>query len=115
MSTTLNALVAKYLRSGRPAPGTRKEYRTTLRKWASGGGGVPIEELGRTEIREFLDWVVGGPGLKRGRRHPKDIRVGDQVDSWEVLGVEPERRLTLAFGMRAPGSIRAALRKHKRT
>jgi len=57
MPTTLNALVAKYLRSGRPTPGTRKEYRTTLRKWIAWGAGVPIEELGRTEIREFLDWV----------------------------------------------------------
>jgi uncharacterized protein YbjT (DUF2867 family) len=55
-------------------------------------------------LREFLDWLVGGPGLKRGRRHPRDIRVGDQVDSWKVVGVEQERRLTLAFGMRAPGS-----------
>ena len=55
-------------------------------------------------LREFLDWLVGGPGLKRGRRHPKDLRVGDHVDSWEVVGIEPGHRLTLAFGMRAPGS-----------
>ena len=54
--------------------------------------------------REFLDWVVGGRGMHRGRRHPQELRVGDQVDSWEVIGVEPERRLTLAFGMRAPGA-----------
>jgi hypothetical protein len=32
------------------------------------------------------------------------VRVGDKVDSWEVIGVEPERRLTMAFGMRAPGA-----------
>jgi hypothetical protein len=55
-------------------------------------------------LRELLDWLVGGRGLHRGRRDPQDIRVGDQVDSWEVIGVEPERRLTLAFGMRAPGA-----------
>jgi uncharacterized protein YbjT (DUF2867 family) len=55
-------------------------------------------------LREFLDWVVGGPGLKRGRRHPSDLRIGDRVDSWKVVGVEPEQRLTLQFGMRAPGS-----------
>jgi hypothetical protein len=55
-------------------------------------------------LREFLDWVVGGPGLKRGRRHPSEVRVGDRIDSWKVVGVEPEKRLTLAFGMRAPGS-----------
>jgi hypothetical protein len=47
---------------------------------------------------------VGGPGLKRGRRHPRELRVGDRVDSWEVIGIEPGRRLTMRFGMRAPGA-----------
>jgi uncharacterized protein YbjT (DUF2867 family) len=55
-------------------------------------------------LRELFDWAVGGPGLRRGRRHPTEVRVGDKVDSWEVIGVEPERRLTMAFGMRAPGA-----------
>ncbi len=54
--------------------------------------------------RELIDWVVGGPGLHRGRRDAAELRIGDKVDSWEVIGVEPERRLTLAFGMRAPGA-----------
>ncbi len=57
MSTTFEAMVGKYLRAGRPAHGTRKEYRTTLRKWKLWGGGVPIEELERSGIRKFLDWV----------------------------------------------------------
>lgn len=55
-------------------------------------------------IRETLDWLVGGRGLARGRRHPTELREGDRIDSWEVIGVEPERRLTLMFGMRAPGA-----------
>jgi hypothetical protein len=55
-------------------------------------------------IREFIDWIAGGRGLKRGRRDPQELRLGDQVDSWEVIGLEPERRLTLSFGMRAPGA-----------
>jgi len=54
--------------------------------------------------REVLDWLAGGPGLKRGRRDPGELRVGDKVDSWDVIGVEPERRLSLAFGMKAPGA-----------
>lgn len=54
--------------------------------------------------REVMDWMVGGPGLARGRRHPTDLRVGDRIDSWKVLGIEPERRLTLGFGMKAPGA-----------
>jgi uncharacterized protein YbjT (DUF2867 family) len=59
---------------------------------------------GLWRMREVLDWAVGGNALSHGRRHPVEVRVGDHIDSWEVIGVEPERRLTLAFGMRAPGA-----------
>jgi uncharacterized protein YbjT (DUF2867 family) len=55
-------------------------------------------------LRETIDWALGGQGLNRGRRHPTEVRVGDRIDSWEVIGMEPERRLTLSFGMRAPGA-----------
>ena len=55
-------------------------------------------------LREFADWVVGGPGLTRGRRDPHALRLGDNIDYWTVIGLEPERRLTLAFGLKAPGS-----------
>ena len=33
-----------------------------------------------------------------------NVRLGDNIDYWTVIGVEPERRLTLHFGLRAPGS-----------
>lgn len=55
-------------------------------------------------LREMLDFMVGGSGTTYGRRDPDDLRVGDTVDSWRVIAMEPERRLTLFFGMRAPGS-----------
>ena len=55
-------------------------------------------------IREFMDWCVAGPGFTRGRRHPSELRLGDAIDYWTVIGIEPERRLTLHFEMRAPGS-----------
>jgi len=55
-------------------------------------------------IRSVMDWLVGGPGLSRGRRHPTDLRLGDGIDYWTVLALEPTRRLTLNFGMRAPGA-----------
>ncbi|MEM9301489.1 MAG: SDR family oxidoreductase [Pseudomonadota bacterium] len=55
-------------------------------------------------LREIMDWMVGGPGLNHRRRDPVDVVVGDRIDSWEVLGVDPGRRLTLAFGMKAPGA-----------
>ena len=57
MSTPLKSAVLKYLRAGNHANGTHKTYRTTLRKWSEWGGDVPIEELTRQEIRDFLDWV----------------------------------------------------------
>lgn len=55
-------------------------------------------------IRETIDWALGGPGRNRGRRDPQQVRVGDAIDSWRVIGADPPRRLTLAFGMKAPGA-----------
>lgn len=55
-------------------------------------------------MRELMDAAVGGGGLARGRAHPQQIAVGDRVDTWEVIGVEPGRRLTMRFGMKAPGA-----------
>ena len=55
-------------------------------------------------IRGVMDWLVFGPGLTRGRRHPTELRIGDRIDYWTVLALEPARRLTLHFGMRAPGA-----------
>jgi uncharacterized protein YbjT (DUF2867 family) len=55
-------------------------------------------------IRRALDWAVGGPSFRRQRRHPEVLRVGDVVDAWRVIAVEPEQRLTLLMEMKAPGS-----------
>jgi len=55
-------------------------------------------------LRETLDWMLGGPGRNRGRRDPEVLRVGDRVDSWRVVAIEPPRSLTLQFGMKAPGA-----------
>ena len=56
------------------------------------------------KIRAWIDWLAGGPGLTKGRRHPTDLRLGDTIDYWTVMALEPRRRLTLDFGMRAPGA-----------
>ena len=56
------------------------------------------------KIRAWADWLAGGPGLTKGRRHPTELRVGDTIDYWTVMALEPSRRLTLDFGMRAPGA-----------
>lgn len=67
MPTTRKSAVQKYLHSRHPAGGIRAEYQTTLAKWKSWGGGVPIERLGR---KVFLDWVydraVAGEGTNPG-------------------------------------------------
>ncbi len=55
-------------------------------------------------LRETIDWLIGGPGRRRGRRDPDDLRVGDNVDSWTVIDVEPPSRLTMVMGMKALGS-----------
>jgi uncharacterized protein YbjT (DUF2867 family) len=55
-------------------------------------------------VREILDWLAGGAGLSRGRRHPTELRIGDVIDYWTIVAMEPARRLTLHFGMRAPGT-----------
>jgi uncharacterized protein YbjT (DUF2867 family) len=55
-------------------------------------------------VRRALDWLVGGPSFRRDRRHPSELRVGDVVDSWRVIALEPGRRLTLLMEMKAPGA-----------
>ncbi len=53
--------------------------------------------------RGFLDLLVGGPGLRRGRRDPDRLVPGDAVDFWRVEAVEPDHLLRLAAEMRLPG------------
>ncbi len=54
-------------------------------------------------LRGFLDLLVGGVGMRRGRPHPALLRVGDTVDFWRVEALEPNRRLRLAAEMKLPG------------
>ena len=54
-------------------------------------------------IRGWLDKLVGGVGLRRGRRHPDDIGPGDSLDFWRVEALDPNRLLRLRAEMRVPG------------
>lgn len=54
-------------------------------------------------LRGLLDLVVGGPGLRRGRHHPRKLEVGDTVDFWRVEAVEPRELLRLTAEMKLPG------------
>jgi uncharacterized protein YbjT (DUF2867 family) len=53
--------------------------------------------------RGVLDRWAGGPGLRRGRRHPDRLVVGDALDWWRVEEIERPRLLRLRAEMRLPG------------
>src|SRR6516165_2064858 len=57
MPTTLKAAAESYLRAKALSRATRNEYLSTLRKWERWGGGIPVAQLRRKDLREFLDWV----------------------------------------------------------
>jgi len=54
-------------------------------------------------LRGILDRLAGGPGLRRGRRSPKELRLGDALDFWRVSAIAAPRRLELTAEMRLPG------------
>ena len=55
------------------------------------------------ELRGWLDVLVGGIGMRRGRRSEHHLRVGDAVDFWRVEAYEPDSLLRLRAEMRLPG------------
>ncbi len=55
------------------------------------------------QIRGFIDRLVGGPGLRRGRRDPAWLYLGEAVDFWRVEMVERPRLLRLRAEMKVPG------------
>jgi len=74
---------------------------------------APVRRIGGTtgwyyadplwRLRGFLDLLAGGVGLRRGRRDPENLGVGETVDFWRVEAIEPGRRLRLAAEMKLPG------------
>ncbi len=54
-------------------------------------------------LRGLLDRLWGGPGLRRGRRHPTELRVGDYVDFWRVEALERPSLVRLRAEMILPG------------
>jgi uncharacterized protein YbjT (DUF2867 family) len=55
------------------------------------------------KIRGGMDRLAGGPGLRRGRRHPENLRYGDALDFWRVVAFDNNRHLSLRAEMRLPG------------
>jgi hypothetical protein len=54
-------------------------------------------------LRGWLDRLIGGAGLARGRRHPSELHVGDALDFWRVLDFKPKQHLVLLAEMKTPG------------
>jgi uncharacterized protein YbjT (DUF2867 family) len=54
-------------------------------------------------LRGAVDLLTGGVGMRRGRRHPDALMVGDTLDFWRVESYQPGRQVRLAAEMRVPG------------
>ncbi|NNE95427.1 MAG: SDR family oxidoreductase [Acidimicrobiales bacterium] len=54
-------------------------------------------------LRGVLDKLLGGVGMRRGRRHPDDLRVGDALDFFRVEAIESPSLLRLRAEMKVPG------------
>jgi len=74
---------------------------------------APIRDIGGSNgwyaydalwrLRGAIDLLLGGVGMRRGRRENGDLRVGDMLDCWRVEAIEDGRRLRLVAEMKLPG------------
>ncbi|GAB3296200.1 SDR family oxidoreductase [Hymenobacter tenuis] len=83
---------------------TRPAQEVLRNVWSIGGqrGWYKVDWLWR--IRGLMDKLVGGVGLRRGRRSPTRLRAGDPLDFWRVLVADrTNRRLLLYAEMKLPG------------
>jgi uncharacterized protein YbjT (DUF2867 family) len=55
------------------------------------------------EVRGFIDKIFGGVGLRRGRRDPNFLQVGDALDFWRVEEISRPKLLRLRAEMKMPG------------
>lgn len=68
-----------------------------------GDGGWPAGNV-LWQLRGLIDRLFGGVGMRRGRRHPRELRVGDPLDFWRVEALEPPHLLRLKAEMKLPGT-----------
>jgi uncharacterized protein YbjT (DUF2867 family) len=102
-------------RAWRTRPGRRRilDSRTTVVQATPAQAFAPVRRIGGSQgwywgnalwrLRGFLDLLVGGVGVRRGRAHPDRLCVGDAVDWWRVEALVPDRLLRLHAEMRLPG------------
>ena len=63
-------------------------------------------------LRGWMDQLVGGPGLRRGRRHAEDVEFGEALDFRRVVGVERGKSLLLRAEMKLPGTAQLGFHMH---
>jgi uncharacterized protein YbjT (DUF2867 family) len=101
-------------RYGGDVVGTRLvDSRTAVVPFSPAAAFAPIRRIGGDtgwyygnllwRLRGYLDLLVGGIGLRRGRRRAEDLGPGDALDFWRVESFEPDRLLRLRAEMRVPG------------
>lgn len=55
------------------------------------------------KLRGLMDKIVGGPGLSRGRRHPTEVLIGEELDFWRVEDLKKNELMLLRAEMKVPG------------
>ncbi len=55
------------------------------------------------KLRGLMDKIIGGPGLSRGRRHPTEVLIGEELDFWRVEDLKKDRLMLLRAEMKVPG------------
>jgi uncharacterized protein YbjT (DUF2867 family) len=83
---------------------TNDPHKAFRRIWSIGGANGWYYLNGLWKFRGFLDKLVGGVGLRRGRRSQIDLTVGDALDFWRVIVADTnKKRLLLYAEMKLPG------------
>jgi uncharacterized protein YbjT (DUF2867 family) len=103
---TLEGMILEHRQLQVAAPAT-----TVFRAFAGLGGGRGWLYMNWVwHLRGLLDRLAGGVGMRRGRRDPEHLRVGEALDFWRVEAVEPGHLIRLRAEMKVPG--RAWLQFH---
>ena len=86
MCISLESVAEKYLATKKLSTGTCKEYRSTVTKWTAWKKGVDVDQIGRGDLRDFLDWVyekaAGDGGSNAGRTANKARENLRAILSW---------------------------------
>ena len=91
-------------RDSRTVPLTAPREQVIARLWSIGGANGWPSMNWAWKLRGLVDKFSGGIGIRRGRRHPTELRPGDALDFWRVLLADHAKgRLILYAEMKLPG------------